>query len=141
MIDDFYTSFGGIIWSKNIAKTIHTNTCLYFSKGSADYIGTWDFIEFFIPRGKNKNLLDVWERLDFETPQCHSKTDANLNLDPPDFGTPDVHGDGNEREMKSSRGMADSASHPFCSLLLHSETTLDTFDPSFDRPVSTARAC
>ena len=36
--------------------------------------------------------------------------------------------------------MADSQSHPFCSLLLQSEITLDTFDPTFDRPVSTLRA-
>ena len=33
--------------------------CTYYSKGVADYVGIWDFNEFFIPRGDHKNLLDV----------------------------------------------------------------------------------
>ena len=77
--------------------------------------------------------------MDFESPKGHSKTEKNQSLDSLNFDKSVV--DSNERGMKSRRGMADSESHPFCSLLLHSETTLDTFDPTFDRPVSTVRAC
>jgi hypothetical protein len=79
--------------------------------------------------------------MDFESPKGHSKTGTIPALDPPNFATSNADGNISERELKSRRGMADSESHPFCSLLLHSETTLDTFDPTFDRPVSTLRAC
>ena len=35
------------------------NLCGYYSKGVADHVGIWDFDEFFVPRGKNRNILDV----------------------------------------------------------------------------------
>ena len=38
---------------------LQVNLCTYYSKGVADYVGIWDFDEFFIPKGENKNLLDV----------------------------------------------------------------------------------
>jgi hypothetical protein len=79
--------------------------------------------------------------MDFEFPKGHSKTGTIPALDPPNFDASVVDGNSSERGIKSRRGMADSQSHPFCSLLLHSETTLDTFDTTFDRPVSTVRAC
>ena len=128
IIDDFYTSFGGIIWSKKAIRTFHANTCLYLSKGSADYVGNWNVNEFFIPRGNNKNLLDVLEKLEFLDPKKLTGNNAIPPVDP-SYG----------EELMLKRGMADSGFHFFCSLILHTETTFDTFDPDNNRPVSTVR--
>ena len=55
----FYHSTGGVKWDRDNIKIFHVNMCMYYSKGVADYVGVWDFDEFFQPRGANKNLLDV----------------------------------------------------------------------------------
>ena len=108
----FYYSFGGIKWDRDNVKIFHVNMCTYFSKGMADYVGVWDFDEFFQPRGMNKNLLDViaaMEPLDGPIQYTY----------PPDvdpivyFQTPFI----------PRRGMADMDGHPFCYLILKSEVT------------------
>jgi Glycosyltransferase family 92 len=75
--------------------------CSYYSKGTADYVGVWDFDDFLIPRGPNENVLDLLKNI-----ECHN-TDVSLS---------------------SQGGLADSSScdnqsHPFCYLLLASEDT------------------
>lgn len=39
--------------------------------GVVDYVGIWDFDEFFIPLGKYNNMIDVIEDLDY-TSQSYS---------------------------------------------------------------------
>ena len=108
----FKHSFGGITWDRDIIKIFHVNMCTYFSKGMADYVGVWDFDEFFQPRGTNKNLLDViaaMEPLDGPIKSSFSPNDnlALFSMEP----------------FKPRRGLADGDYHPFCYLILKSEIT------------------
>lgn len=87
--------------------------CSYYSKGAADYVGVWDVDEFFQPRGKYKNILDILD--DMEPPKG-----IVLNTYPNNTSPLDVYKSG----YKPQRGMADGDGHPFCYLLLNSEVTL-----------------
>jgi hypothetical protein len=87
--------------------------CSYYAKGSADYVGVWDFDEFFQPRGLNKNLLDVIDSVEpakDAVPFAHDPRKTSL----------DVYRTG----WKPARGMADKDGHPFCYLVLNSEVTM-----------------
>ena len=75
--------------------------CSYYSKGTADYVGVWDFDHFFIPRGPNENVLDLLKNIEY------SSTDVSLSSQ------------GGLADNSSS----DNQSHPFCYLLLASEDT------------------
>jgi hypothetical protein len=55
----------GLSWTKKTAETFQVNFCAYFSKGLSNYVGIWDFNEFFIPKGENKNILDVLKKESF----------------------------------------------------------------------------
>ena len=43
-------SSGGLRMPRDDVMVFHVNTCSYYAKGSADYVGIWDFDEFFLPR-------------------------------------------------------------------------------------------
>jgi hypothetical protein len=86
--------------------------CLYYSKGTADYVGVWDYDEFFQPRGTNKNLIDVVKAMESPfgpIPYFHP-TDADPLA---------MYRAG----WKPQRGMADGEAHPFCYIMLKSEVT------------------
>ena len=87
----------------------------------ADYVGIWDYDEFFQPRGANKNILDVINAME-------ASTGPVRNTYPPNSNALDVHKAG----WKPSRGMADDDGHPFCYLVLDSEVTL--IDKTCERP-------
>ena len=82
------------------------NFCTYYSKGVADYVGIWDLDEFFIPKGTNKNLLNVISNaypektLDHDIPR---RFNENTSLD---------------KKWPGGRGWADGSGHPFCFLQL-----------------------
>ena len=96
--------------------------CSYYSKGAADYVGVWDADEFFQPRGKYNNILDILN--DMEAPTGPIR---NTNLK--DANPLTVY----KKGYKPQRGMADEDGHPFCYLLLNSEVTLvDTVLPDAD---------
>lgn len=86
---------------------------MYYAKGTADYVGIWDFDEFFQPRGQNKNLLDVIE-------SAEPAKDSIPFAHEPNKTSMDVYLEG----WKPARGMADKDGHPFCYLVLDSEVTL-----------------
>jgi hypothetical protein len=69
----------------------------------ADYLGIWDTDEFFIPKGKNKNLLDVVNS---------ASTPPNEPLDPLFSENSTFEG------WKGGRGWADKEGHQFCYLRL-----------------------
>ena len=109
----FYCSFGGIKWDRDIVKIFHVNMCTYFSKGMADYVGVWDFDEFFQPRGTNRNLLDVIAAME----PVHGPINSS-------FFSPNASLASYTMEpFKPSRGLADGDHHPFCYLILKSEIT------------------
>jgi hypothetical protein len=86
--------------------------CTYLAKGNADYVGVWDFDEFFIPRGTNKNILDVLKKMDYSPnlPYSHPAGISSMEL--------------YKQGWKGGRGLADGDGHPFCYLSLESEVTL-----------------
>ena len=86
--------------------------CLYYSKGAADYVGVWDYDEFFQPRGSNTNIIDVVKAME-------SPSGPIAYFHPNDADPVAMY----EAGWKPQRGMADSQPHPFCYLQLHSEVT------------------
>ena len=108
----FYHSTGGVKWDRDNIKIFHVNMCMYYSKGVADYVGVWDFDEFFQPRGANKNLLDVVAAME--------PLDGPIVYDYPPDADPLVYFQG---PFTPRRGMADKDGHPFCYLILQSEVT------------------
>ena len=105
-------SSGGLRMPRDDVMVFHVNTCSYYAKGSADYVGIWDFDEFFLPRGKYKNIPDV----------------LNAMGDPKGV-MPYYHSQGSDPERmrltwNGGRGLADGNAHPFCFLLLDSEVML-----------------
>ena len=107
-----YYSFGGIKWDRDNVKIFHVNMCTYFSKGMADYVGVWDFDEFFQPRGTNRNLLDVIAAME--------PLDGPIQYTYPPDADPIVYF---QTPFIPRRGMADMDGHPFCYLILKSEVT------------------
>ena len=107
-----YHSIGGAKWDRDNIKIFHVNMYTYYSKGVADYVGVWDFDEFFQPRGGNKNLLDLVAAIE--------PLDGPIAYDyPPDTDPLDFFKD----PFTPRRGMADKDGHPFCYLILQSVVT------------------
>ena len=65
----------------------------------ADHVGIWDFDEFLIPRGKNKNLLDLIE-------SASGVRDSGSGVQR------------REKGRQGRAGWADSKDHPYCYLKL-----------------------
>ena len=105
-------SSGGLRWGRDNIKNFHVNMCLYYSKGTADYVGVWDYDEFFQPRGNNKNINDVVKAME-------SPSGPIAYFHPSDADPLAMYHAG----WKPQRGMADGSAHPFCYLQLHSEVT------------------
>ena len=112
-------STGGLKWARDNIKNFHVNTCTYYAKGTADYVGVWDYDEFFQPRGANKNILDIIESVDFSASE--RKT---LEID----GA--MHWSVNETKKiieegwTPRKGMADGHAHPLCYIIFNSEVSL-----------------
>jgi hypothetical protein len=108
---DLAYSTGGIQFARDNFKIFHVNMCSYFAKGVADYVGIWDFDEFFIPKGKYKTIMDVVRGQESPIPitSLHNAKDKVIAI---------------HNKWKSGRGLADGDGHPFCYLLLKSQVTL-----------------
>ena len=98
---------GGPLWGTSNFKSYHANMYTYLSKGVADYVAVWDFKDFFIPKGKHKNLREVLTAVESPSGPAPKFSDVSANS---------LIGAG-------TRGMADNDPHPFCYLLLRSEKT------------------
>ena len=96
-----YCSLVGGDWGKENSKSLYINMCSYYSKGTADYVGVWDFEDFFIPRGSNQNILDVLKAAE------HPNADVSLT----------------SLDVVKDKSISNNQSHPFCYLLLASEET------------------
>ena len=75
--------------------------CSYYSKGTADYVGVWDFDDFFIPRGPYENVLDLLKNIEYPSTDVSQSSQGGL----------------------ADSSSSDNQSHPFCYLLLASEDT------------------
>jgi hypothetical protein len=114
-------------WGRDNVKTFFVNMYTYYSKGMADYVGIWDYDEFFQPRGENKNILDVINAMESPLGPVRKTVPSKLNA-------VDMFKSG----QRARRGMADSNGHPFCYLILESEVTM--VDKECVRP-DVVRAC
>lgn len=52
-------SVGGLSFDVVASKVMQINSCLFHSKGLAEYVLVTDIDEFFIPKGLNFNFNDV----------------------------------------------------------------------------------
>ena len=109
--NSFLHSTGGMRWGRDNIKNFHVNMCTYYAKGSAHYVGIWDFDEFFLPRGNNKNLPDVLQAMG-------DPKGITENFHPKNMSILDI-----QSFWKKGRGLADGRGHPYCYLLLSSEVT------------------
>lgn len=126
---DFVFSLAGISIERDNLKNYHVNACTYFAKGMADYVAVWDLDEYFIPRGANRDLLDLVESLD--TYRRHTR--------PWQQSYAAVHGQRSllERYLagwQGGRGMADGDAHPLCFIQLDSEVVLYPDEYNADLP-------
>ena len=121
-IDTLYST-DGISWNRDSAKIIQVNLCTYFSKGMADYVALWDYDEFFIPKGNNKNVIDLVNSLDVPTNAPLKPTDDPSGVDLIDLKT----------KWKGGKGYADGDAHPLCYIQLQSKVVAsETEHYSFD---------
>ena len=102
---DMVRSIAGLSFYKYAIKTFQINTCLYLSKGSADYISFQDIDEFFIPKGKNSNFIDVLDGI-YKNPSASYDSTVQQIIK-------------NGRARKA--GYADNQEHPFCYISVKSE--------------------
>ena len=105
-------SLAGGNWGKENSKSLYINMCSYYSKGTADYVGVWDFEDFFIPRGANQNVLDVLKAAEY----------SNINSSQFSLGG------------LADTDLSNNQSHPFCYLLLASEDTYIDAQPKGQVP-------
>ena len=96
-----YCSMAEGDWGKKKSKSLYINMCSYYSKGTADYVGVWDFEDFFIPRGSNQNILDLLKAAE------HPNADVSLT----------------SLDARTDTSISKYKSHPFCYLLLATEDT------------------
>ena len=101
LLSSQYCSMAGGDWGKENSKSMYINMCSYYSKGTADYVGVWDFEDFFIPRGSNQNILDVLKAAE------RSNADVSLT----------------SLDVVKDKSISRYKSHPFCYLLLATEDT------------------
>ena len=80
------------------------NFCAYFSKGVADNVAVWDIDEFFIPKGENKNMLDLIDS---------SNSDGPLDSE---VSRKFAGQEGQNSRWHGGRGWADDNAHPYCFL-------------------------
>ena len=57
-------SISGISLPKHALKIMQINSCLYHSRGMAEYLLVIDLDEFFVPKGNNWNFLDVLKSIE-----------------------------------------------------------------------------
>ena len=119
---DMVFSLAGMALERDNLKNLHTNMCNYFSKGIVDYTAVWDFDEYFIPTGKNKNLLDMIYSMDPYTSSGIPYFHKNKSLI-------EVYHEG----WKGGPGLADGDAHPLCSITLDSSVLFYPFDYEEDR--------
>ena len=107
---DRVNSIKGLSLYRDNVKVFHANTCLYYSKGVADYVGIWDVDEFFIPKLPYNSITDVLRAM--ESPRQIPPPPKDADISQIYVG------------WKGGRGLADGDGHPYCYLSLSSQVIL-----------------
>ena len=123
--DDIYgvSSVGGMEFSISAIEVMQINTCLYLSKGLAEYLFVANSNEFFVPQGNNWNFLDVFASI---TPK--------INVEIKNEKTMDVL---RKKKMKTgsaddTHGWAQEHAHPYCYITVASSTVYKGTSSDFD---------
>ena len=90
--------------------------CLHYSRGLAEYVYISDLHEFFVPKGRNRNFLDVLKSVEPQNDLIiYSKMDTQKI---------DIWRD--KKTTDSAHGWAAKHAHPFCYISVDSEYVLDS---------------
>lgn len=125
--DDIYgvSSVGGMEFSISAIEVMQINTCLYLSKGLAEYLFVANSNEFFVPQGNNWNFKDVFASI---TPKT--------NIEIKNEKTMDVL---LKKKMKTgtsasddSHGWAQQHAHPYCYITVASSSVYKGTSVDFD---------
>jgi hypothetical protein len=114
--DHVYT-FGGIAWGRDNIKTFQVNFCNYLSKGTARYVGVWDYDEHFYPLGNYTSMKEVIYDVDTIAPI-------------PYFHPDDIVLEEVLQTWTGGKGLADGDGHPLCYMVLNSAVTLNDEIPT-----------
>lgn len=104
----------GLSFHKHAMKIMQINTCLYFSKGLAEYIFVLDLDEFFVPKGTNFNFLDIFTSI---APKENLLDYASLGEG--------ITGLWREKLKTGGHGWASNHAHPACYFSVLSEVVLN----------------
>jgi hypothetical protein len=130
---DYLYSFQGLSWMRDNIKINQVNMCTYLAKGVTDYVGIWDIDEFFIPKGRFGNILDVISSLEAPAPSSPEEAEASTKRQLQQvkaFSESSARLKPHEkRELWQStvantpagRGFASRDGHPFCYMQLNSQ--------------------
>jgi hypothetical protein len=84
------------------------NTCLYLAKGLSEYVAILEIDEFFMPKGKYGNFLDVLNSIPKYDPKT-SDHSAVVSID-----------------KKGGIGFADADDHPYCYISVTTEAVYNS---------------
>ena len=92
------------------------NSCLYHSRGMAEYLLVIDLDEFFVPKGNNWNFLDVLKSIEAtEVVSDGAEKDSQTG------------GISMNKEANNSHGWAIKHNHPACYITVFSDVVVDRF--------------
>ena len=117
---DYRYGFKGLTMDRDNIKVMFVNMCLYMSKGQADYVAIWDFDEFFIPKLPHNSIMDVIRHAEGNRPVPLPVKGENIEMV--------------MQNWQKGPGLADGDGHPFCYLIVDSETINsdgDVIDPDY----------
>jgi metallophosphoesterase superfamily enzyme len=113
---DRVPSVSGLSFDKHAVKIMQINSCLYHSKGMAEYLLVIDLDEFFVPRGNNSNFLDVLKSIEA----------TEVVSDIAEKGS--QHGGiSTKKEANKSHGWANKHNHPACYITVSSDVVVNPF--------------
>ena len=123
--DDIYgvSSVGGMEFSISAIEVMQINTCLYLSRGLAEYLFIASSNEFFVPQGDNWNFMDVFK-----------STTPKINVEIKNEKTMDVWRKKKKTDSTSddSHGWAQQHAHPYCYITVASSSVYKGTSIDFD---------
>lgn len=116
-------SLGGLSLHQNTIKVMQVNTCLYLSKGFAEYVLVLDLQELFIPKGLNWNFHDLFSSI--QPSQNHiTRSQYQSELTSKEIEEVSIK----DKEI-TGHGWATDHAHPYCYITVIGEALLH---PSID---------
>ena len=108
---DAVRSIGGLSIQEDSIQIMQINMCLHFSRGLAEFVFVTDLNEFFVPRGKYFNFLDLFKSIE-------PKVDPSAYLG---MGNKIVDTWRDKKTSDNAHGWADGHAHPYCYISVDAE--------------------